>query len=117
MFLVQTYRRSYYHSTETNGPSTQSIQELLTAHLVSNCIWDHINLCDISIDTVNSAEAMAGSHIVEPEYISCKPNPGFEYIKHVVDVASDTIKEDRLYKFIYEQIQQMGRFAKHSYYW
>ena len=86
--------------TETNVPSTQSVQELLAVHPADNFIWDHTDLCDILIDTMNSAEAMVGSHIVEPEYIFCKPNPGFEYIKHVVDVSSDIIEEDGLYEFM-----------------
>ena len=40
---------------------------------------------------------MVGSHIGKQEYIFRKPNPGFEYIKHVVDVASDIIEEGKLY--------------------
>ena len=43
---------------------------------------------------------MTGSHIVEPEYIFRRPNPVFEYIKHIVDVAFDTIEEDGLYHFM-----------------
>ena len=51
--------------TKTNVPSTQNVQELLAAHPVDDPIWDHTDSCDILVDTVNSAEAMAGSHIVE----------------------------------------------------
>ena len=72
---------------------TQSVQDLLAAHPVDDPIWDRTNLCDILIDTVNRANAMAESHIVEPEYIFCRPNPAFKDIKLIVDVASDTIEE------------------------
>ena len=43
---------------------------------------------------------MAGSHIVEPEYVFCRPNLAFKYIKHVVDLASDPIEVDGIYKFM-----------------
>ena len=49
---------------------------------------------------MNSAEVMAGSHIVEPELIFNKPDPGFKHIEHVVDVVSVTIEEDGIYKFM-----------------
>ena len=42
---------------------------------------------------------MAGSHIAKQEYIFHKPNPGFEYIEHVVDMASNIIEEDGPYEF------------------
>ena len=42
---------------------------MLALHPVNNPIWDHTNACDVLIITMNSAEALAGSHIVEPEYI------------------------------------------------
>ena len=86
--------------TEINVPSTQFVQELLAAHPVVDPIWDHTYSYDILIDTVNSVEAMTGGHTVEPEYIFRKPNPGFEYIEHIVYVSSDTIEEDWLYKFM-----------------
>ena len=36
---------------------TRSIQYILAAHPIGDPIWSHTNVCDISIDTVNSAEA------------------------------------------------------------
>ena len=79
---------------------TQSVHELLTAHLVDDPISDHTNSCDILNDTVNSAEAMAGSRIVEIEYIFRNSNVGFEYIEHVVGMVSNVIEEDGLNEFI-----------------
>ena len=43
----------------------QSVEELLAAHPVDDAIWSHTNLSDVSIDTVNSAELIAGIHITE----------------------------------------------------
>ena len=42
-----------------------SVQELLAAHPVDDAIWSHINPSDVSIDTANSAELIAGIHITE----------------------------------------------------
>ena len=50
---------------KANVPSTRSIHELLGAHSVDDPIWDCVNLCDILIDTMNSAKAMVGSHIAK----------------------------------------------------
>ena len=62
------------HVSEVSKPNTrptQSDQEILATHAINDLIWDHTNACDVSIDTVNSAEALASSHIVErvPDYI------------------------------------------------
>ena len=35
------------------------------AHPIGDPNWSHTYACDVSIDTVNFAEALAGSHIVE----------------------------------------------------
>ena len=43
----------------------QSVEELLAAHPVDDAIWSHTNPSVVSIDTVNSAEIIAGSHITE----------------------------------------------------
>ena len=86
-----------FNVTKNNVPSTQSVHELLVAHPVDDPIWDHTDSCDISIDTVNSAEAMAGSHIAGQQYIFRRTNTGFDYIEHIVDVASDIIEKDGLY--------------------
>ena len=85
---------------KTNIPSTQSIHELLTAHPVEDPIWDRTNSCNILINTVNSAETVAGIHSAEQEYRFCNSNAGFEYTKHVVNVTSNIIEEDGLYKFM-----------------
>ena len=48
----------------------------MAAHPVSDPILSHTNTCDVSIDTVHSAEDLAGSHIVDqlPEYILRRPD-------------------------------------------
>ena len=58
-------------------------------------------------------EAMAGSHIAEQEYIFRNSNAGFEYIEHVVGVASNIIEEDGLYKFT-DKYDKWDLFTKHS---
>ena len=86
--------------TSPNVPLTKSVHELLVAYPVNDPIWDCTDSCDILIDTVNSAKVMAGSHIIEPECIFHRSNPAFEDTELFVDVASDTIQEDRIYKFM-----------------
>ena len=44
---------------------TRSVKELLAAHPVNDAIWSRSNPRDVSIDTANSAEIIAGSHITE----------------------------------------------------
>ena len=46
---------------------TRSVQDILVAHPLNDPVWDHTDACDVSIDTMNSAEVLAGSHIVELE--------------------------------------------------
>ena len=56
------------HSSEVAKPdvwSTRSVQDILATHVINNPIWDRTDACDVSIDTVNSAEALAGSQIVK----------------------------------------------------
>ena len=43
----------------------RSVKELLAAHPVDDSIWSHSNPSDVSIDTANSAELIAGIHIME----------------------------------------------------
>ena len=54
--------------SETNQAlSCQSrmVDEILGAHPVNDDFWDNINLTDVSIDTVNNEEKIAGSHITK----------------------------------------------------
>ena len=50
---------------EPNTWPTQSVQDILATHVINNRIWDRTNACDVSIDTLNSEEALAGSRIAE----------------------------------------------------
>ena len=53
------------HVSEVDKPDTwpkQSVQEILATHAIDGPIWDHTDACDVSFDTKNSAEALAGSH-------------------------------------------------------
>ena len=43
----------------------QSVEELLAAHPADDAIWSRSNPSDVSINTANSAEIIAGSHITE----------------------------------------------------
>ena len=57
------------HVSETNVQSSNSprtVEEILGAHLMDDHdFWGNINPVDMSIDTTNSEEMMAGSHIIE----------------------------------------------------
>ena len=56
------------HVSEVDKPNTRpirSVQEILATHAINDPIWDHTDACDVSIDTVKSAETLAGSHIAE----------------------------------------------------
>ena len=56
------------HVLEKNqAPSrpSRTIDEILRAHPVNDDFWGNTNPTDVSIDTVNSEEMMAGSHITE----------------------------------------------------
>ena len=63
-------------------------------------IWSHTNACDVSIDIVNSVEALAGIHLGESTYTLRRPNQRFEDIKLYVDAPSDTIQDDGLYQLM-----------------
>ena len=57
------------HVSETNGQSSgpsRTVEDILEAHLISNDnFWVGINPGDMSIDTANSKEMIAGNHITE----------------------------------------------------
>ena len=44
---------------------TRSVGNLLGAHSIDDAIWGDTDPCDVLIDTMNSAEIMASSHITE----------------------------------------------------
>ena len=48
---------------ENDACPTRSVKKLLATHAVDDLIWDHTGACDVSLDTKNSAEALAGIHI------------------------------------------------------
>ena len=48
---------------EHGARPTQSVQEMLATHAIDDPIWDHIDACDVSLDTKSSTEALTGSHI------------------------------------------------------
>ena len=51
-------------SQATSRPS-RTVEEILAAHTIDDDFWNNTNPADVSIDTVNSEEQMAGSHITE----------------------------------------------------
>ena len=56
------------HVLKATGQSsrpTRSVEDLLGAHPINDNIWGGTNPSNVSIDTANSKEVMAGSHIRE----------------------------------------------------
>ena len=56
------------HVLEATGQSsrpTPSVEKEIDAHLISNDLWGRTNPSDVFIDTANSKEAMASSHIMK----------------------------------------------------
>ena len=56
------------HVSETNQASSRPsrmVDEILEVHPVNGDFWENTNPTDVSIDTVNSEEKMAGSHITK----------------------------------------------------
>ena len=51
-------------SQATSRPS-RTIEEIVGAHLIDDTFWNNTNPADVSVDTVDSEEQMAGSHITE----------------------------------------------------
>ena len=83
------------HVSETSQRTFRpalSVEELLVAHPVDDAIWSHTNPSDVSIDTVNSAEIIAGSHIKED------PTYAFErsYPFGLIDTPSHVSDEDEM---------------------
>ena len=50
--------------TELVVRPARCVQDMLAVHPIGDSIWSHIDACDILIDTLNSAEALVGSHII-----------------------------------------------------
>ena len=56
------------HVSESNqaiSHPSRTVEEILRAHPIDDTFWDNTNPADVSVDTVNSEEQMAGSHITE----------------------------------------------------
>ena len=92
------------HVSEVAKPSswlTWSIQDILATHAINDPIWDFTNAYNFSTDTINSAEALAGSHIAKqvPEYILCRPKP-MEVCTIYMYVQPDSNKDEGLYQFM-----------------
>ena len=62
----------------------------MAAHPVDDAIWSHTNPSDVSIDTVNSAEIIAGSHITEDSTYSFERSYPFG----LIDTPSHVLDED-----------------------
>ena len=93
------------HVSEVDKPNTRptrSVQEILATHDINDPIWDHTDACNESIDTVNSADALADSHITErvPGYI-LRRSKSTEV--HIIDtyVSPESKQDDGLYQFMY----------------
>ena len=56
------------HVSETSqatSPPPRMVGQILGEHDIDDTFWENTNPTDVSIDTVNSEEQMAGSHITE----------------------------------------------------
>ena len=56
------------HVSETNQatfPPPCTMEQILEAHPIDDTFWENTNPTDVQIDTVNSEEQMAGSHITK----------------------------------------------------
>ena len=80
------------HVSETNQATShtpRTVEEILGAHDIDDTFWENTNPTDVSIDTVNSEEQMAGSHItkfhtpkdkeITPEDIMSQENEHCDY--------------------------------------
>ena len=57
--------------TEHHLQPTLSVKELLSAHLTEDAMWDNINPCNISFDTVYNAEITTSIHITKESTSTC----------------------------------------------
>ena len=81
------------HASEISQPTfrpARSVEELLAAHPVDDTIWSCSNPSDVSIDTANSAEIIAGSHIMERSTYTFERSDPFG----LIDTASHVSHED-----------------------
>ena len=62
----------------------------MAAHPVDDAIWSHTNPSDVSIDTSNSAEIIAGSHITEDLTYAFERSDPFR----LIDTPSHVSDED-----------------------
>ena len=82
------------------------VEELLAAHPIDDAILSRTDASDVSIDTVNSAEVLAGSHIKgKLTYTFCRSDP------------HDDIHNDDVSWYngsVFWTIMTMGRIVKES---
>ena len=51
--------------SQATSPPPCTIEDILGAHPMNDTFWENTNPTDVSIDTVNNEEQMAGSHITK----------------------------------------------------
>ena len=64
----------------------------MAAHPVNDAIWSRSNPSDVSIDTANSAEIIAGSHITEGSTYAFERSDPYG----LIDTASHVSQEDNM---------------------
>ena len=57
-----------------------TVEDLLGAYSINDVIWGGTNLCDVSVDTANSKEVMAGSHIMEQHIFKFRGSDQHEHL-------------------------------------
>ena len=79
----------------------QSVEEWLAAHPTYDAIWDHTNPCDVSIDSVDNAEIITNSHIMEESVSTCRKSDSPELLQVVVSMSYE---DDKSWFDAYEDI-------------
>ena len=84
--------------SETNvqlSNSLRIVEEILAAHSINDdAFWGNNNPTDVSIDTVNSEEMMAGSHIIKFHTSKQEEPVTTELLNKVLNVPGWTRKHD-----------------------
>ena len=80
----------------------------MAAHPVDDAIWSHTNPSDLSIDTANSAEIIAGSHITEDSTCAFERSYPFG----LIDTPSHVSDEDDM--SWYDGLAFLDRFTDSS---
>ena len=74
---------------EPNFRPIRSVEELLAVHTFDDPILDHTDPCNVSIDTVDNAEIITSSHIMEELIYACHKFDSQELLPVTVSMSHD----------------------------